>query len=230
MRICIKDGLNTLVRLVVITLLPLVFAGCLFPTQPGPGLEHYHDQAPAIGSKAPDFILTNLAGEQVRLSSLIGQKPIVLQLGSHSCPVYRYRRYSMRNLYKKYQDEVTFLLVYTLEAHPVGSISPYSDEEWVSLWNRIPGVLIPQHSTFAERMKRAKHSKNELSKYYQYPYLVDNLDNEVWQVYGAAASPGYIIDLSGTIVLRQAWINPKKLEEKLQTLLSSGHVNAEINH
>ena len=126
----------------------------------------------------------------------------------------------MANLYEKYHGDVNFLLVYTIEAHPIGSKSPYADEEWVSLWNSIPGVLIPQHTHFDERLATAQQSKTELGAFYQYPYVVDDLNNSVWQSYGVAASPGFLIDQTGRIVLRQTWINPYAIDQKLAKMLS----------
>lgn len=204
--------------LLLLSLLPFFLSACLFPTKPGPGLEHFDSQAPKVGDSAPDFVLQNLEGETVSLASLIGEKPIVLQLGSHTCPIYRYRRFGMRQLHEKYKDDAHFILVYTLEAHPVGSVSPYSDKEWVSLWNRIPGVLIPQHESYEERASQANNSKQSLEKYYQYQYLVDTIDNQVWTDYGSAASPAYVIDLSGKVALRQAWVNPQEIDRTLQSI------------
>lgn len=200
-------------------LTPFFLSACLFPTKPGPGLEHFEAQAPTVGESAPHFVLQTVEGDSVSLDSLLGEKPIVLQLGSHTCPIYRYRRFGMRQLHEKYKDKAHFLLVYTLEAHPVGSKSPYSDEEWVSLWNRIPGVLIPQHESYEKRLDQAKTSQEKLKKYYQYQYLVDTIDNKVWTDYGSAASPAYVIDASGKIILRQAWVNPKEIEGALKGLI-----------
>lgn len=63
------------------------------------------------------------------LSAIIGEQPVVLQLGSHSCPVYRYRRFDIFALQREYADRADFVVVYTQEAHPVRSDSPYRDEE-----------------------------------------------------------------------------------------------------
>lgn len=198
-----------------------LLSGCLFPTKPGKGLEHFNEQAPQLGDKAPNFVLHTLSGESIELDTLVGDKPIVLQLGSHTCPVYRYRRFGMKSLYERYQEQVHFLLIYTLEAHPVGSASPYSDKEWVSLWNRIPGVLVRQHANYQQRVEQALRSRTELADFYRYPYLVDTIDNQIWRQYGSAASPAYVIDREGKIVLRQAWVNPREIERSLTGLLNS---------
>ncbi len=208
-----------MLRIIAVIIIPLLCSACLFPTKPTRGLEHFNDEAPDVGENAPNFTLKNLNGKEVSLNSLIGEKPIVLQLGSHTCPVYRYRRFSMRQLHAEYRDDAHFLMIYTLEAHPVGSNSPYADREWVSLWNRIPGVLIPQPDNYEERLTVASDSQSKLSKYYQYPYLVDNINNSVWKSYGSASSPAFVIDQSGKIALKQVWVNPKEIAKTLDKLI-----------
>ena len=107
-------------RLPFIFLFLSLLSAC-FPHKAGSRLGHFYDESPAKGELAPNFSLKNLDGEIVQLKDLVGSKPIVLQLGSHSCPVYRYRRFSMSKLYRQYADKAHFLLVYTLEAHPTAT-------------------------------------------------------------------------------------------------------------
>ncbi len=190
--------------------------GC-FPHQPGPRLAHFDASAPEIGAPAPAFTLSDLDGNSVDLTSLIGDRPIVLQFGSHSCPVYRYRRFGMAPLWEDYRDRVHFLLVYTIEAHPVGAESPYSAEEW-DLWiNRLVGVRVPQATDLETRREQAIASRNGLAIEPQ--VVVDGMDNAVWQTWGAASSPAFVIDRHGRIAARQVWIRPKRLRRVLDQLL-----------
>ena len=198
----------------VALLLPLV--GC-FPKQAGPRLAHFAEQAPAVGDPAPDFVLTDLEGNSVSLSSLVGERPIVLQLGSHSCPVYRYRRHWMRDLAREYEGRAHFLIVYTLEAHPTGSKSPYADKEWRSLVNRVTGVSVEQTSTDEERRARAAWSQERLRL--EQDMLVDGVDDDVWEAYGSASSPAFVIDLDGRIASRDVWIDPKAIRRTLEQIL-----------
>ncbi len=192
-------------------------AGC-FPKGPGPRLAHFEHQAPAVGEPAPTFELRGLDGETVRLEELLGDKPIVLQLGSHSCPVYRYRRFDMEDLARDFGDRVHFLLIYTLEAHPKGSKSPYEDEEWVSLPNRVTGVFIDQPKDLPARTARAEFSAEKLKLPHQ--VLVDSMDNAVWSAYGSASSPAFVIDRHGNIASSQVWIDPKEIRRVLEELLA----------
>lgn len=202
----------------VFCLSPIVLFGC-FPHHAGPRLAHFEEGAPAVGDPAPDFTLYDLAGNAVELSSLIGEKPIVLRFGSHSCPVYRYRRFTMEGVVEDYEDRVHFLTVYTREAHPVGSKSPYAEGEWDIWMNRVLGVRVREPATEEERteLARASHEKLKLPE----PMVVDRMDDSTWKAYGSASSPAFVIDRDGKVALRQVWVIPKKIREVLDELLAA---------
>ena len=197
----------------------LTLTGC-FPHEAGRYLQHFNHEAPEVGTQAPEFNLLNLKGEQVSLTTLFGDKPVVLQFGSHSCPVYRYRRGEMEKVYQEYRSQAHFVIVYTLEAHPVGTKSPYSDEEWVTWINRLTNVLIPQTTTEEARQTRADQSREDLDVHQV--ILVDTMDNAVWRQYGSAPSSAFVIDHHGSVVLRQVWIDPDEIRVTLQNLPTKG--------
>lgn len=204
---------------VSLLLLPLaLFAAGCFPHHAGPRLAHFHDQAPAVGEPAPNFTLRDLDGRPVELAELIGERPIVLQLGSHTCPVYRYRRFWMRDLHEEFGDRVHFLIVYTVEAHPVGSKSPYTDEEWDTWWNRLTGVRVRQPADEESRREQASFSRERL-KLGGATMVVDEMDDPVWRAYGGASSPAFVIDREGRVVARQVWLEPEKIRQALVRLL-----------
>ena len=199
-------------------LLLVATVGC-FPHEAGPQLVHFETQAPQVGDPAPLFSLQDLAGNTVNLSEMVGEKPIVLQFGSHSCPVYRFRRHWIRDIYEDYQDRVSFLIVYTVEAHPVGSKSPYAEEEWDTWWNRLTGVRVDQPADEASRQAQASFSHEKLRL--DPLMVVDDMDNTTWKAYGAASSPAFVIDTEGQVVSRQVWIEPKQIRQVLDRLLVS---------
>lgn len=198
------------------TVLTSLLTGC-FPHAPGPRLMHFDDRAPALGEPAPNFALKDIEGKTVELADFIGEKPVVLRLGSHSCPVYRYRRFSMEDLIEDFRDRVHFLTVYTTEAHPVGSKSPYAEGEWDTWMNKAVGVRVREPATQEEREELARFSHEKLKLLA--PMAVDGMDNEVWETYGGASSPGFVIDQQGRVALRQVWIEPKEIREVLEKLV-----------
>ena len=209
---------RSIISLVTVAALMTLLSGC-FPKKAGGSLSHFHVEAPAVGTVAPNFQLADLNGDIVELKDLFGEKPIVLQLGSHTCPVYRYRRFGMRKLYADYKDKAHFLLVYTLEAHPVGAINPYVDREWVSSFNYITNTLIEKHSNYAGRKDIANFSVNKLEV--PYPVVIDNMNDAVWKAYGRAPSAAFVIDQSGVIALQLPWVDPKPIANTLDELLLS---------
>jgi len=202
--------------LLLISLLP----GCalLFPVEAGDDLADFHRIAPTQSSPAPNLTLYDLDGNPVRLYDRLGGQPVVLRLGSHSCPVYRYRRFSMADLERQYSDRVRFLIVYTQEAHPAGSNSPYRDGEWLTMINRVTGTRVAQTETLDQRIAQARSSSELLDLNAE--ILVDDVDNTFWEAFGRAPSPGFVIDRQRIIVLRQPWVEPDGIRDALEDLLN----------
>ena len=188
-----------------------------FPTRPGPRLAHFDATSPAVGEAAPDFALPGVGGGELRLSELLRGRPLVLVLGSESCPVFRHRRHWLRALERRYRGRVDFLAVYTREAHPVGGPSPFTGEEW-DLWvNRLAGVRARDASHAAERMGQARRAARRLGL--PMPMAVDGLDDAVWRAYGAASAPAFVVDARGRVAARQVWSDPAALYPVLDALL-----------
>ena len=211
--------MKIIARLLLLAGIVLVNSGCalLFPTEAGESLAHFPGMAPEAGQPAPELEVRRLDGSEVALSELVGEKPIVLQLGSHSCPVYRYRRFDIFKLQRDYRDQVHFVVVYTTEAHPVGANSPYRDREWLSFPNWITNTRVPQPETLEERIAQAEWSSTTLER--KDLILVDELNDSTWASYGAAPSAAFVIDTEGFIVLRQPWVKPNGIRETLDRLI-----------
>ena len=45
--------------------------------------------------------------------------------GNYTCPVFRNKMDEINELVDLYSDEITTIIVYGVEAHPVNDISPY---------------------------------------------------------------------------------------------------------
>lgn len=191
-------------------------SGC-FPRSAGPRLAHFADQAPAVGRPAPDVSLEAPDGTRIRLSELWRERPVVLQLGSHTCPVFRYRRFGMEELWEEWHDRVHFVVVYTREAHPVEDPSPYAEGEW-DLWiNRLTGVRLSEPESYEARRARARFSHERLDL--PIPFVVDGMDDAVWRLFGAAPSAAFVISPEGTVAAAQAWVRPAELDRVLAGLL-----------
>ena len=122
-------------------------------------------------------------------------------------------------LFDKYGSEVEFLVVYTIEAHPLGTSNPYSQKEVPGKYSRDPGgAPIGQPATYEERALLAIKAGEEDG--ILATILVDSMDNVVWSTYGPAPNIAYLIGMDGTVLLRQPWYDPKAMESAIKALLS----------
>jgi len=168
---------------------------------------------PLVGEEAPALPLRDTVGREVELASLWEKTPLVLMTGSHSCPAYRARAAGLQRLFERYGARAKFAVLYTVEAHPAGSVSPYSEQEWLTDENRRDGILLKQPATFEERARLASGSRTALKL--EMPVLVDGMDNAGWEEYGNAPNACYLIDSKGEVRLRQDWFDPAALEKGL---------------
>ena len=114
-----------------------------------------------------------------------------------------------------------FIIVYTIDAHPAGSTSPYSNREWTSTYSRDQaGNQVAQPQTYEERFELACQTVVEAG--IKVPVLVDDIDNPVWCTYGPAPDIAYLIGTDGKIIVRQPWYDPTQIETALTRYLNSG--------
>lgn len=175
---------------------------------------------PRIGEPAPDFTLRTPDGEQIRLSDLYADKPVVLEFGCTTCPVYRSKIGQMQALRERFGDAVHWLVVYTVEAHPAGSPSPYSGREWIGEPNQREGVLIAQPTDYEERVALAQRLIDDRGEGLQ--IVVDGMDNAIWEAYGKRPNSGFIIGEDGTVIDKQFWIDAQRMSAMLAQLTGEG--------
>ncbi|MEM7409134.1 MAG: deiodinase-like protein [Myxococcota bacterium] len=193
-------------------------ANACLPTQPTRHLLHFAEEAPAEGSFAPDVAVRDLDGAERRLSEWIGERPVVLQLGSYSCPLFRQRRHWMNRMAEGWSDRVQFLVVYTQEAHPIDAASPWTPEVWDPWVNGWSGVRMTKAVSWQERRDAAERAQSELDL--AMPVLLDRMTDDAWRQYGRAPSPAFVIDRNGRITLRQVWVNPGPIHDELRRLVA----------
>ncbi len=107
---------------------------------------------PQTGEIAPDFALMDLDGTVVRLRDLRG-RPVVIEFGSYTCPIFSDRVPQMERLARKH-PAVAFVVIAVREAHP--------------------GELSPPHATVAE--KRSAARKLAMEEGLRRRVLVDELE------------------------------------------------------
>jgi hypothetical protein len=114
-------------------------------------------------------------------------------------------------MYSRYSGQVEFIIIYTIEAHPVGSSCPYPGEERTSPASvDKQGNPLSQPTTYDERVAQATQMVQELG--ITTPVLIDEMDNPVWCTYGPAPNMAYLIGTDGRILEKQQWYQPQQME------------------
>lgn len=166
------------------------------------------------GSLAPDFTLLAPAGEeQIRLSDFRGRRPVVMILGSYTCPKFRSQSDALNALYERYHEQVEFLLIYIREAHGTGS--------WQSTINQREGVDLPEASSFEQKREYAISCLRKLK--IRYRAAVDPMENPTDKAYSAWPSRLYLVDKNGHVafnsVLDEQSFDARELERAIQEVI-----------
>lgn len=166
-------------------------------------------KGPAQGDKAPAFELKDIHGESVSLESLLG-KPVVIEFGSYTCPIFRRKVEAIENLRQEFGDRVNWVLIYTREAHPT--------DGWAIDINARSGIELAQHTSIEDRFKCALLCNEKMKL--DITVLVDGFDDKVTKAYSGHPNRGYILNAKGVVVSRQVWIDPKQTGKELRSLLN----------
>jgi hypothetical protein len=167
---------------------------------------------PRSGDTAPALRLTTTDGSAVTLDEFRGRN-LVLLFGSLTCPVYRGNIAVMNSVRQKAPPNTAFLLVYTTEAHPSGTASPYANQEWVPEKNTRDNALKPQTTTLEQRLGNAAELKSRFGE--TGLVAVDGMDNAAWKAYGSRPNSAFVIGPDGRIILAQEWCEPVSLSKAL---------------
>ena len=182
------------------------------PGDPDRG-QAWMESSPRIGEQALDFELNTPEDKTVKLSDLYAEKPVVLEFGCLTCPVYRGKIQRMQNLLRQYGDEMHFIVVYTVEAHPNDTPSPYSGRVWPHRKNEREGVLLSQPTSYEERVTLARQVIDAYGE--GRTVLIDGMDNAVWEQYGKRPNSLFLIEQGGEVLLKQWWANAGELQQHL---------------
>jgi len=171
---------------------------------------------PTIHQLAPDFELADAAGRNgVRLSDFRGKSPIVLVFGSYTCPNFRASADALNALYRRYDSQARFFLVYIREAHAEG--------DWQSTRNEREGLALEPAETMDEKESHA--AMCSLKLHLAFPALVDKMDGAVESAYAAWPSRAFVIGTDGRILystrLTQLDFRPEEMESALRAAIAN---------
>jgi hypothetical protein len=161
---------------------------------------------PGEGELVEDFTLFDLDGSAYHLQDIMSDgKPVLLISASYSCFVFRGKVDLINTLHNEYGDDMHIFVIYTVEAHPYGDISPYYGFENTGEQNFDAGVLVPQAETYGERKATAEEMIAELGL--EATVLLDGPCNEWWINYGSSPNNAYLIQNDGLVYDAQIWLD-----------------------
>lgn len=148
-------------------------------------------KGPAAGEAALDFPLTDLEGNEVKISDYRG-KWVVLETASATCSMYTKNIPGMKEVEAEFPD-VEFLVVYVREAHP--------------------GERMGQHKTFEDKKKGAELLKPRYQE--DRKVLIDTLEGDMHRAYGTMPNVVYVINPEGIVHYRCNWATIEGVREAL---------------
>jgi hypothetical protein len=153
-----------------------------------------------VGDMAPDFSVTDLAGNPVRLSDFRGAKHVVFEFGSITSPIFINDLTDLDRLHGKFESsDVQFMAIYVREGHPAENY--------------------PAHTSLEQKISHARDLKR--LENVRFPVVVDSLAGDVHHAYGMRPSPVWVISKEGRIVHKSSWLIADKLELVLEHLVRS---------
>lgn len=158
------------------------------------------------GDTVFNFNLYSIEGNEINLEQLLEQgKPVLLISGSYTCIKFRNKVTVMNELLAEYGEDIYICIIYTVEAHPLGHISPYFGVENVTQANINENILYPQPTTYGERKDLAQIMLDSLN--IDVPVFIDGPCNDWWLNYGQAANNAHLIDVDGTVFSKHGWFD-----------------------
>lgn len=159
-----------------------------------------------VGDVAPEFAVTDLNGETVRLSDFRGKKHVVFEFGCLTAPIFVNDIAELNRLHRTFRDEdVEMFVIYVREAHPGETYEAHTSLE--------------QKIAYARDLKRLENVEP--------PVLVDSLAGDVHHLYGLRPSPVWIINKEGRIAHKSLWLVGDQLELIVRSLLHADQLKAE---
>ncbi len=149
------------------------------------------------GGEALPYTVYDLQGNDVPLATLWRERPVVIEFGSVSCPVFDEQISPMEKLAKDYRGQADFYVVYTREAHPGQNYSHHRD--------------LNQKISYARDLQRIEGIERTV--------LIDDVVGNMHRDYGAWPNSAFIIGRDGRIAFLAQWNEPEKLKFRLDILL-----------
>ena len=194
------------IPIIRVTMLPPAagFDGYNYSSYRQVGPDSADPQGPNPGEPFPDsFSVYDLNGSRINLAALWSDKPLVLEFGSVSCPIFHGNGPSMEDIYQKYDGgtaaQAYVGLLYVREAHPG--------------WFRSPHARLDDKLATATLLRDKGLTRT---------IWVDDVDGELHQRLGPEPNSVYIINTDGNVIYKSAWNAPTEVDRVLDRLVNAG--------
>ncbi len=157
----------------------------------------------AQSQKFPEAEVFDLSSnKKILISTLVKEKPIVLQMGSLTCPSYDLNIGRIKELQKKYGNSVDFYTLYVRENHPTS--------------------LYPAHQNLEQKISFAK--KLLIEDKIEQKVLVDDVSGSLHQKLGNFGNSIYLIGKDMHVNHWSIFPNTVQLEKGIEALLSANGI------
>jgi len=180
---------------------------------------NFEKVGPQVGDQLPALDLRTVAGQVQRLDDAWRGGPALLVTSSLTCPKSRSRWPELKAVAERYGDRLNVVIVYVIEAHPVGSVCPYKGVEDVTPENERDGILRRQPTTLEERLDLAQEFKRYLRV--STPIYVDTTSDQAWRAFGAAPNIALLVETGGIVVARESWFDGPTMQTTIDEYLNS---------
>ena len=190
---------------------------------------NFDKQGIQIGQHLPHLSAHLQNGESVWLSKYHARRLTLIVCESLTCPVARRKHPGLKEIAGRFGDRIDIVVFYTIEAHPQGDPSPYTEgEEWVTRLNRKQGVLCRQPTTLDERLKLAGRLEEAVA--IESTMLVDCMNNAGWRALGAGPNVAVLVDPKGLVLAKQGWFDPKRMAASIKRALKKSDSAESYQH
>ncbi|MFP4600979.1 MAG: TlpA family protein disulfide reductase [Persicimonas sp.] len=147
---------------------------------------------PSPGEPMPDFELPTTDGDTIRKSDFVGDRPLLLTVGSITCPMTAASGKILHKLHREFGDQVAFVTLYVREAHP--------------------GDAIPQAKTLDDKLAYARAYKERDGIHWK--VAVDDVEGTLHRKLDPKPNSTYIMSEDGTVAYRSLWSNDERALRK----------------
>lgn len=172
-----------------------------------------------------ELILHDLEGNPQQLSGCWHKQPALLVTMSLSCGQTRRHARALQRLSRRFEQDISTVIVYVVEAHPIDAPSPYADRIWVTTKNEIAGICCAQPRTLEERIELAHQLRRRFRL--STSMLIDAMDNSTWRAFGSAPNVAILVHPDGRIAVKQGWFEPQEMARAITALLKNSLVSAD---